>query len=161
MLAQYLRLAPYGNGSHGIAHAARCYFDRPAGDLTWAQIALLAAIPQAPALMDPAAMGAAARAAGGRAQLAMPGPAGRAAGAELPERARAELAAITVGRRQGGRRRCRRCCGCTIWCAMPARRMIRPTPRCGHRWICGAAAVAKRRRRDLARGGGAGRSRRR
>jgi penicillin-binding protein 1C len=49
VLAQYLRLAPYGEGSHGVGHAARWYFDRPAADLTWAQAALLAAIPQAPA----------------------------------------------------------------------------------------------------------------
>jgi penicillin-binding protein 1C len=51
VLAQYLRLVPYGNGSHGIAHAARFYFDKPASDLSWAEIALLAAIPQAPARM--------------------------------------------------------------------------------------------------------------
>ncbi|HEY4250702.1 MAG TPA: transglycosylase domain-containing protein [Roseomonas sp.] len=53
VLAQYLRLVPYGNGSHGIGHAARFYFDKPAGDLSWAEIALLAAIPQAPALHNP------------------------------------------------------------------------------------------------------------
>ena len=50
VLAQYLRRAPYGDNSHGVAHAARCYFDRPAGDLSWAETALLAAVPQAPAL---------------------------------------------------------------------------------------------------------------
>jgi penicillin-binding protein 1C len=53
LLAHYLRLAPYGNGSHGIAHAARWYFDKPAADLSWAEIALLAAIPQAPGAMNP------------------------------------------------------------------------------------------------------------
>ncbi len=53
VLAQYLRLVPYGNGSHGIAHAARFYFNKPASDLSWAEIALLAAIPQAPARMNP------------------------------------------------------------------------------------------------------------
>ena len=52
VLAQYLRLAPYGEGSHGIAHAARWYFDRPAADLTVAQAALLCAVPQAPGLMS-------------------------------------------------------------------------------------------------------------
>ena len=41
LLAHYLRIAPYGNGSHGIAHAARFYFDKPAEDLSWAEIALL------------------------------------------------------------------------------------------------------------------------
>ena len=53
VLAQYLRLAPYGAGSHGIGHAARWYFDKPAADLDWAEAALLAAIPQAPALANP------------------------------------------------------------------------------------------------------------
>ena len=48
VLAQYLRLAPYGENSHGIAHAARWYFDKPAADLDAAQAALLCAIPQAP-----------------------------------------------------------------------------------------------------------------
>ncbi len=74
VLAQYLRLAPYGDSSHGIGHAARWYFDRPASDLTWAQAALLAAVPQAPALMalrHPAgAARAARRAAGALATLA-------------------------------------------------------------------------------------------
>ncbi len=49
VLAQYLRLAPYGEGSHGIGHAARWFFDRPAADLDWTQAALLAALPQSPA----------------------------------------------------------------------------------------------------------------
>ena len=49
VLAQYLRLAPYGESSHGIGHAARWFFDRPAADLSWAQAALLAAVPQSPA----------------------------------------------------------------------------------------------------------------
>ena len=53
LLAHYLRLIPYGNGSHGIAHAARRYFDKPAEDLSWAEIALLSAIPQSPTLMNP------------------------------------------------------------------------------------------------------------
>jgi penicillin-binding protein 1C len=53
LLAHYLRLAPYGNGSHGIAHAARWYFDKPLADLSWAEVALLTAIPQAPGAMNP------------------------------------------------------------------------------------------------------------
>ena len=53
VLAQYLRLVPYGNGSHGIAHAARFYLDKPVGDLSWAEIALLSAIPQSPTLTNP------------------------------------------------------------------------------------------------------------
>ncbi len=51
VLAQYLRLAPYGDSSHGIGHAAWWYFDRPAADLDWAQAALLAAIPQSPSFL--------------------------------------------------------------------------------------------------------------
>ena len=51
VLAQYLRLAPYGENSHGIAHAAEWYFNEPASDLSLAQAALLAAIPQAPTAM--------------------------------------------------------------------------------------------------------------
>jgi penicillin-binding protein 1C len=53
VLAQYFRLLPYGNGSHGIGHAARWYFSKPASDLSWAQVALLAAVPQAPADHNP------------------------------------------------------------------------------------------------------------
>jgi penicillin-binding protein 1C len=52
VLAQYLRLAPYGENTHGIGYAARWFFDRPAADLTWAQAALLASVPQAPALLS-------------------------------------------------------------------------------------------------------------
>ena len=53
LIAHYLRLAPYGNNSHGIAHAARWYFDKPVADLSWAEVALLTAIPQAPGAMNP------------------------------------------------------------------------------------------------------------
>ncbi|MEZ4469662.1 MAG: transglycosylase domain-containing protein [bacterium] len=53
VLEHYLRLAPYGNEVHGIAFAARWYFDKPAADLSWAEIAFLSAIPQAPGLMNP------------------------------------------------------------------------------------------------------------
>ena len=53
VLRQYLRLVPFGNGSHGIAHAARWYLDKPVEDLSWAEIAFLAAIPQSPAHMNP------------------------------------------------------------------------------------------------------------
>ena len=62
VLAQYLRLAPYGNGSHGIGHAARWYFGKPAADLDWAEAALLASVPQAPALANPRQPGGLARA---------------------------------------------------------------------------------------------------
>ena len=92
VLAQYLRLAPYGESSHGIGHAARWYFDRPAGDLTWAQAALLAAVPQAPALLAPRLRDgetrAARRAADALARLAGEG----VLSAEDLDRGRAELA---------------------------------------------------------------------
>ncbi|MBX2801017.1 MAG: transglycosylase domain-containing protein [Myxococcales bacterium] len=48
VLAHYLTLAPYGNNVHGIAYAARRYFDKPVADLSWAEVALLTAVPQAP-----------------------------------------------------------------------------------------------------------------
>lgn len=53
VLAQYLRLAPYGNNVHGIGYAARRYFDKPVADLSWAEVAFLTALPQAPGLMNP------------------------------------------------------------------------------------------------------------
>lgn len=53
VLAAYLRLVPYGNRVHGIAYAARRYLDKPVADLSWAEIAYLSAIPQAPTLMNP------------------------------------------------------------------------------------------------------------
>ena len=53
VMQQYLRLVPYGNGSHGIAHAARFYLDKPVQDLSWAEIALLSAVPRAPARNNP------------------------------------------------------------------------------------------------------------
>ena len=53
LLAHYLRIAPYGNGSHGVAHAARFYFDKPAADLSWAEIALLSGLPQSPTRLNP------------------------------------------------------------------------------------------------------------
>lgn len=52
LLAHYLRLSPYGNGGHGVAHAARFYFDKPVDDLSWAEIALLSAVPQSPTRMN-------------------------------------------------------------------------------------------------------------
>jgi penicillin-binding protein 1C len=54
VLRQYLSLVPFGQNSHGIAHAARWYFDKPVEDLSWAEIAFLSAIPQSPAAMNPA-----------------------------------------------------------------------------------------------------------
>ena len=53
VLAAYLRLVPYGNRAHGIAYVARRYLDKPVSDLSWAEIAFLSAIPQAPTMMNP------------------------------------------------------------------------------------------------------------
>ncbi len=53
VLIQYLRLVPYANGSHGIGHAARWYFGKPVADLSWAEIALLSAVPHAPGRLNP------------------------------------------------------------------------------------------------------------
>lgn len=58
VLAQYLTLAPYGGRVHGIAFAARRYFDKPVEDLSWAEIAFLTAIPQAPTAYNPHKAGA-------------------------------------------------------------------------------------------------------
>jgi penicillin-binding protein 1C len=61
VLRQYLLLVPLGQNSHGIAHAAAWYFGRPVQDLSWAQIAFLAAIPQAPGADNPARLAGLAR----------------------------------------------------------------------------------------------------
>ncbi|MCP4334887.1 MAG: glycosyl transferase [Gammaproteobacteria bacterium] len=53
ILGHYLRLVPYGNQIYGIGYAAERYFDKPVEDLSWAEIALLAAIPQSPTLNNP------------------------------------------------------------------------------------------------------------
>ncbi len=53
VLAQYLRLAPYGNRIHGVSYAARRYLGKPVEDLSWAEAAFLAALPQSPGRMNP------------------------------------------------------------------------------------------------------------
>jgi penicillin-binding protein 1C len=53
VLRHYLRIVPYGNQVHGITYAARRYLDKPVEDLSWAEIAFLAAIPQSPTRMNP------------------------------------------------------------------------------------------------------------
>jgi penicillin-binding protein 1C len=53
VLRQYLTLAPYGHRVRGVVRAARLYFAKPVEDLSWAQAAFLAALPQAPGRMDP------------------------------------------------------------------------------------------------------------
>lgn len=53
ILKHYLTLVPYGNQIHGISYAANRYFNKPAKDLSWSEIALLSAIPQAPSRHNP------------------------------------------------------------------------------------------------------------
>ena len=53
VLRHYLKIVPYSNRIRGIAFAARSYFDKPVADLSWAETAFLAAIPQSPARMNP------------------------------------------------------------------------------------------------------------
>ncbi|MFT7581229.1 MAG: penicillin-binding protein 1C [Myxococcota bacterium] len=53
ILAQYLNRAPYGNQLFGAEAAARMYFDKPAADLSLAEAALLAGVPQIPTWRNP------------------------------------------------------------------------------------------------------------
>lgn len=53
VLDHYLIIAPYGNRVRGIGYAARRYLDKPVTDLSWAEAAFLAALPQAPGRMNP------------------------------------------------------------------------------------------------------------
>ncbi len=53
ILALYLNLAPYGNQYAGVESAAMGYFGCPAANLTAAQAAFLAGLPQRPTGLDP------------------------------------------------------------------------------------------------------------
>jgi penicillin-binding protein 1A len=53
ILTGYLNIAPYGNIQYGVESAARDYFGKSAKDLTLAESAMLAAIPQAPSYYSP------------------------------------------------------------------------------------------------------------
>ena len=53
ILELYLNQINYGNLAYGAEAAARLYFDKPAAELTLAEAALLAGLPQAPATYDP------------------------------------------------------------------------------------------------------------
>ena len=55
ILRLYLNQTYYGNLAYGVEAAARAYFARGAAELDLAQCALLAGLPQAPALYDPLA----------------------------------------------------------------------------------------------------------
>ena len=53
ILNGYLNVAPYGNVQYGVESASRDYFGKSAKDLTLAESATLAAIPQAPSYYSP------------------------------------------------------------------------------------------------------------
>ena len=53
ILALYLNEVYYGNLAYGIEAAAQAYFGAPVGQLDLAQCALLAGLPQSPAIYDP------------------------------------------------------------------------------------------------------------
>ena len=53
ILELYLNQIPYGSNAYGIESAAQTYFQRSPMDLTLAQTALLAALPQAPSYYSP------------------------------------------------------------------------------------------------------------
>lgn len=53
ILTLYLNQVYFGNGAYGVAAAARTYFGTSPRNLTWAQSALLAGLPQAPSYLDP------------------------------------------------------------------------------------------------------------
>jgi 1A family penicillin-binding protein len=53
ILEMYLNQIPYGSNAYGIEAAAQTYFGVPAADLTVAQAALLAALPQRPSYLSP------------------------------------------------------------------------------------------------------------
>lgn len=53
ILSRYLNEAPYGGNVYGIEEASRGFFDKPASELTLAESAYLAALPQAPTYFSP------------------------------------------------------------------------------------------------------------
>jgi penicillin-binding protein 1A len=55
ILSAYLNTIYFGNGAYGVEQACRIYFDHSAADVTPAEAALLAAIPEDPTLNDPVA----------------------------------------------------------------------------------------------------------
>ena len=53
ILEMYLNQVPYGGSSYGVEEASKTYFGKPAKNLTIAEAALLAGLPQAPSLYSP------------------------------------------------------------------------------------------------------------
>ena len=52
VLRHYLKIVPQGNRIHGVAYAAKRYFQKPVADLSWAEAAVLASLPKAPGRMN-------------------------------------------------------------------------------------------------------------
>ena len=52
VLRHYMKIVPLGHQIHGFAYASRRYFRKPVEDLTWAEAALLAALPKSPSKTD-------------------------------------------------------------------------------------------------------------
>ena len=118
VLRHYLRIVPYGHRIHGIAFAARRYLDKPVEDLSWAEIAFLAAIPQSPSRMDPYDPAGRLRAIRRGRQILAParrprhdsgGRSGRGERRDRPPRP-------AVARANAPRPHCTRCCTTTRWC---------------------------------------------
>ena len=57
ILDQYLNTVYYGNRAYGVEAAAQTYFGRPSGELTLAEAAMIAGLPQAPSAADPFSQG--------------------------------------------------------------------------------------------------------
>lgn len=53
ILEQYLNRAPYGNQLFGVEAASRWYFGKPVSNLSLAESAFLAALPNAPSVLNP------------------------------------------------------------------------------------------------------------
>ena len=53
ILTLYLNQVPYGSNAYGVEAAAQTFFNKPAKDLTLAESAILAALPQAPSRLSP------------------------------------------------------------------------------------------------------------
>src|ERR1035437_9597412 len=53
ILEAYLNEIPYGGNVYGIEAASKNYFNKDAGDLTLAEAAYLASIPQSPTTLSP------------------------------------------------------------------------------------------------------------
>ena len=52
VLRHYLKIVPQGNRIHGVAYAAKRYFQKPLADLSWSEAAVLASLPRAPGRMN-------------------------------------------------------------------------------------------------------------